>query len=53
MTMIQQTNKLQQQLEVLTSEEIDLVMALKVDVVTRNGLKARIRERVLAEVIYL
>jgi hypothetical protein len=27
--------------------------AIKVDVVTRNGLKARIRERVLAEVIYL
>lgn len=27
--------------------------ATKVDVVTRNGLKARMRERVLAEVIYL
>ena len=26
---------------------------VKVDVVTKNGLKARIRERVLAEVIYL
>lgn len=29
------------------------LFAIKVDVVTRNGLKARIRERVLAEVIYL
>lgn len=27
------------------------LFAIKVDVVTRNGLKARIRERVLAEVI--
>jgi len=29
------------------------LFAIKVDVVTRNGLKARIRERVLTEVIYL
>jgi uncharacterized protein len=29
------------------------LFAMKVDVVTRNGLKPRIRERVLAEVIYL
>jgi predicted nucleotidyltransferase len=26
---------------------------LKVDVVTKNGLKSRIRERVLAEVVYI
>jgi predicted nucleotidyltransferase len=29
------------------------LFAIKVDVVTRNGLKERIRERVLSEVIYL
>jgi predicted nucleotidyltransferase len=29
------------------------LFGMKVDVVTRNGLKARIRERILAEVIYL
>ncbi len=29
------------------------LLGMKVDVVTRNGLKSRIRERVLAEVIYL
>lgn len=29
------------------------LFAIKVDVVTKNGLKARIRETVLAEVIYL
>jgi predicted nucleotidyltransferase len=29
------------------------LFAVKVDVVTKNGLKARIRESVLAEVIYL
>jgi hypothetical protein len=29
------------------------LFAIKVDVVTKNGLKERIRERVLAEVIYL
>jgi predicted nucleotidyltransferase len=29
------------------------LFANKVDVVTKNGLKARIKERVLAEVIYL
>jgi uncharacterized protein len=29
------------------------LFAMKVDIVTKNGLKARIRERVLAEVIYL
>jgi uncharacterized protein len=29
------------------------LFAIKVDLVTKNGLKARIRERVLAEVIYL
>jgi uncharacterized protein len=29
------------------------LFGMKVDVVTRNSLKARIRERILAEVIYL
>jgi uncharacterized protein len=29
------------------------LLGMKVDVVTKNGLKPRIRERVLAEVIYL
>ena len=29
------------------------LLALKVDIVTPNGLKARIRDRVLSEVIYL
>ncbi|MBU6230763.1 MAG: nucleotidyltransferase family protein [Cyanobacteria bacterium REEB459] len=29
------------------------LFATEVDVVTRNGLKARVRERVLAEVIYV
>lgn len=29
------------------------VMGMKVDVVTKNGLKPRIRDRVLSEVIYL
>ncbi|MGL5080096.1 MAG: nucleotidyltransferase family protein [Microcoleaceae cyanobacterium] len=29
------------------------LFSIKVDVVTRNGLKSRIKERVLAEVIYL
>jgi len=29
------------------------LFTIKVDVVTRNGLKARIKEKVLAEVIYL
>ena len=29
------------------------LFSVKVDVVTKNGLKERIRERVLAEVIYL
>ena len=29
------------------------VFSIKVDVVTQNGLKPRIRERVLSEVIYL
>ncbi len=29
------------------------VMGMKVDVVTKNGLKPRIRERVLSEVVYV
>ncbi|MEC4806408.1 MAG: nucleotidyltransferase family protein [Jaaginema sp. PMC 1079.18] len=29
------------------------VMGVKVDVVTKNGLKPRIRERVLSEVVYV
>ena len=29
------------------------VMGMKVDVVTKNGLKPRIRERVLSEVVYI
>jgi len=29
------------------------IFAIKVDIVTENGLKPRIRERVLSEVIYL
>jgi predicted nucleotidyltransferase len=29
------------------------LLMLRVDIVTRNGLKSRIRDRVLAEVIYL
>ena len=29
------------------------IFGIKVDVVTKNGLKPRIRERVLAEVVYL
>lgn len=29
------------------------VLEMKVDVVTKNGLKPRIRERVLSEVVYL
>jgi uncharacterized protein len=29
------------------------LFSMKVDLVTKNGLKARIREKVLAEVIYL
>lgn len=29
------------------------LFGLKVDVVTKNGLKSRIRERVLAEVVYI
>jgi predicted nucleotidyltransferase len=34
-------------------DDLSELFAIKVDVVTRNSLKARIRERVLAEVIYL
>jgi predicted nucleotidyltransferase len=34
-------------------DDLSELFAIKVDVVTKNGLKARIRERVLAEVIYL
>jgi uncharacterized protein len=34
-------------------DDLSQLLALKVDVVTPNGLKARIRDRVLAEVIYL
>jgi len=29
------------------------VFGLKVDIVTKNGLKSRIRDRVLAEAIYI
>lgn len=29
------------------------LFGLKVDIVTKNGLKSRIRERVLAEVVYI
>jgi predicted nucleotidyltransferase len=29
------------------------LFGLKVDIVTKNGLKSRIRERVLAEAIYI
>lgn len=34
-------------------EDLSKVLGMKVDVVTKNGLKPRIRERVLSEVIYL
>lgn len=34
-------------------EELSEVLGMKVDVVTQNGLKPRIRERVLSEVVYL
>jgi uncharacterized protein len=34
-------------------EYLSDLLGMKVDVVTKNGLKPRIRERVLAEVIYL
>jgi uncharacterized protein len=34
-------------------DELSQVVALKVDIVTPNGLKPRIRDRVLSEVIYL
>ncbi|MEP0914181.1 nucleotidyltransferase family protein [Leptolyngbya sp. GB1-A1] len=34
-------------------EDLSSVLGMKVDVVTRNGLKPRIRERVLSEVVYL
>jgi predicted nucleotidyltransferase len=34
-------------------EDLSNVLGMKVDVVTKNGLKPRIRERVLSEVVYL
>lgn len=34
-------------------DDLSELLSIRVDVVTRNGLKARIKERVLAEVIYL
>jgi hypothetical protein len=34
-------------------DDLSQLLALKVDIVTPNGLKARIRDRVLSEVIYL
>jgi len=34
-------------------DDLSELLSIKVDVVTRNGLKSRIKERVLAEVIYL
>jgi uncharacterized protein len=34
-------------------EHLSLLFGLKVDVVTRNGLKPRLRERVLSEAIYV
>jgi uncharacterized protein len=34
-------------------DELSQMVALNVDVVTQNGLKPRIRDRVLSEVIYL
>jgi predicted nucleotidyltransferase len=35
------------------SDYLSHIFAIKVDIVTENGLKPRIRERVLSEVIYL
>jgi predicted nucleotidyltransferase len=34
-------------------EDLSDVLGMKVDVVTKNGLKPRIREQVLSEVVYL
>jgi predicted nucleotidyltransferase len=34
-------------------QKSDRFFGLKVDIVTKNGLKPRIRERVLAEAIYI
>lgn len=34
-------------------EDLSEVLGMKVDVVTKNGLKPRTRERVLSEVVYL
>ncbi|RFP53680.1 MAG: DNA polymerase beta [Limnothrix sp. CACIAM 69d] len=34
-------------------DDLSELLSIRVDVVTRNGLKSRIKERVLAEVIYL
>jgi uncharacterized protein len=34
-------------------DDLSNVLGMKVDVVTKNGLKPRIRERVLSEVVYL
>lgn len=34
-------------------EELNTLLEMDVDLVTKNGLKSRIRDRVLAEVIYL
>ena len=34
-------------------DDLSDLLGMKVDIVTRNGLKPRIRERVLTEVIYL
>ncbi|HEY9663224.1 MAG TPA: nucleotidyltransferase family protein [Allocoleopsis sp.] len=34
-------------------EDLSEVLGMKVDVVTKNGLKPSIRERVLSEVVYL
>jgi uncharacterized protein len=34
-------------------DELSQMLSLKVDIVTPNGLKPRIRDRILSEVIYL
>lgn len=39
--------------DVLIGDDLSNVLGMKVDVVTKNGLKPRIRERVLSEVVYL
>ena len=46
-------DELRQILSVELRDYLSEVFGLQVDLVTKNGLKARIRDRVLAEAIYI